>query len=513
MIRLCLCIAGLFCLFTVALHAQPVKKLKINAATVFLNGAELVSSADVNLVKGENELLFSNVAGDINTKSITVGATNGATVEEVTFQNDYLAPHAYSPQLKEIKDSMELITENREQIHNKIIVLSKQSGLLWNISDTGLSSAELTKMLDLVGARMEGYLNQKTKLEAQLKKTDELLTKLKAQLGEEQGKANQPDGVLKIKLYATEAMQTSITVTYVITDAGWLPTYDIFADDVNLPITLSYKANIRQSSGVDWNNVHLTLSTGNPGERMQPPVLNPFYLSIYYPPPSYAPPPRGTGAEVRAYKMPLIDHDSPASSILTSSMNNYVAVDNAGVNTTFDIALPYTIPSDGQQHLVAKDAFLEARITNWEDLNLLPGQTNIFYEGNYVGQGSIDVRNLKDTMDISLGRDKKIVVKREQDKKFRSVQTIGGNVRETFGYTITVRNTRKENISLMLQDQLPVSNDKDIVVESPETGGSEYDEATGMMHWLLSLAPNETKTLSFGYTVKYPKGKTVAGLR
>jgi len=144
----------------------------------------------------------------------------------------------------------------------------------------------------------------------------------------------------------------------------------------------------------------------------------------------------------------MIDFDKPDKHILVkneeSSMNQYVSVDNAGINTSFDIDLPYTIPSDGQQHLVAvkkfglpatysyyavpkldKDAFLQAHITNWEELNLLPGQTNIFYEGTYVGQGNIDVRNVKDTMDISLGRDKKIVVKRDRDTKLRSVKQLG----------------------------------------------------------------------------------------
>lgn len=283
--------------------------------------------------------------------------------------------------------------------------------------------------------------------------------------------------------------------------------------------------------------MRLSLSTGNPNEGVDAPVMSPWYLAFYTPQPMYKNALLNTPeTAVRAYKKPLIDRDDPAKSVRTSedqtSMNEYVSVDNSGVNTTFDIDLPYTIPSDGQQHLVAikkfdvpatyryyavpkmdKDAFLQAQITNWEDLNLLPGQTNIFYEGTYVGQGYMDVRNVKDTMTISLGRDKKIVVKREQDKKLRSVKTIGSNVRETFAYTVTIRNTRKEAVHLMVQDQQPVSNDKDIVLEDRNTDGAEYDETTGMMKWAITLGPNETKKISFGYTVKYPKGKTITGLR
>ena len=218
--------------------------------------------------------------------------------------------------------------------------------------------------------------------------------------------------------------------------------------------------------------------------------------------------------------------------VQNTSINEYVSVDNSGINTSFDIDLPYTIPCDGQKHLVAikkyelpatyryyavpkidKDAFLEAQVTNWEDLNLLPGQSNIFYEGTYVGQGTIDVRNIKDTITLSLGRDKKIVVKRERDTKLRSVKTIGTNVRETFAYTISVRNTRKEPINLIVQDQLPVSTDKDLLIEDIENANAVRNELTGLLTWNLSAGPNETKNIPFGFTVKYPKGKVIPNLK
>jgi uncharacterized protein (TIGR02231 family) len=215
-----------------------------------------------------------------------------------------------------------------------------------------------------------------------------------------------------------------------------------------------------------------------------------------------------------------------------ASMNNYVAVDNSGVSTSFEIDVPYTIPTDGQQHMVAvkeydiqatyqyyaipkmdRDAFLQAEITSWNDLNLMPGPTNIFYEGTYIGQGYIDPRTIKDTMLLSLGRDKKIIVKREQDKKIHSVKWIGGSQQEAFAYNITVRNTRKEPITIILNDQLPISNDKEIVVDDVEMGNAAYDEATGTMAWVVTLKPNETQKLSFSYTIKHPKERQLIGMR
>ncbi len=536
-------ITGIFMLPVARLYAQPQQKLNIEHATVFLSGAELTSTTKMSLNKGENEIMFTNVAGDVNNQSITVNASGGVVVESVTFQNNYLATEVLSPKAKEIKDSIEAATENKQQTANKITVLNEQIAVLQSNrkvsgENTGLSVAELTKMLDLINTKMEGYLNQKNKLEALQKKIDERIVKLNKQLDEEQKKDYQPGGQLLVKFYAREATASNITITYLVPHAGWTPTYDIMADDAKSPIKLYYKANIYQNSGVRWNNVSLTLSTGNPNEGVTAPVINPWYLAFYVPETYAASAYGGRGMYQNRAQNNFYDNvkapkvaGTTADASTETTINDYVTVDNSGVNTTFDIELPYTIPSDGQQHLVAikkhelpasyryyavpkadKDAFLQAMITNWEDLNLMPGTTNIFYEGTYVGQGTLDVRNTRDTMTISLGRDKKIVVKKERNTSRRSVKTIGTNVREEFAYTITVRNARKEPINIIIQDQQPVSNDKDIVLEDIENGSAEYNATTGMLKWTLTLTPNETKKVDFGFTVKYPKGKTISNL-
>ncbi len=523
-------------------NAQTTQKLNIEQATVFLSGAELVSTARINLAKGENEVLFTNVAGDVNSQSLTVSASNGVVVESAIFQNNYLATEVLSPKAQEIKDSIEIISADTQAVHNKITVLGHQVGVLWKNwqvsgQNNGLSVAELAKLEDFINARMENYLNLKTKEENKLNKLKDRLTKLELQLEEEQKKTYQPGGQLLVKFYAKEATASAIGINYIVPNAGWTPTYDIMADDANSPVKLYYKANIFYNSGVKWNNVKLSLSTGNPNEGVQAPVMNPWYLAFYVPQ-SYAYQKRDMS---RANQAPSASSMGGAyektamagNGIVTDpvTMNDYVSVDNSGVNTTFDIELPYTVPSDGKQHLVAikryelpatyryyavpkldKDVFLQAKITNWEDINLLPGTTNIFYEGTYVGQGTIDPRSVKDTMNISLGRDKKIVVKRVRDTKLRSVKMIGTNVRETFAYTLTMRNTRKEPVTLVLQDQQPISNENEIVVEDRDLGNAVYNDVTGLMNWNVTLAPNESKSINFGYTVKYPKGKTVSGL-
>lgn len=540
----------LCCFLQFTASAQTKQQVNIESVTVFLNGAELYSTTRLSVPAGESEFLLTNVAGNVNQQSLNVGAGSGVVVQSATFQNNYLQDDDLSPRAREIQDSILYFADEKKVIHNKITAIEEQLNIIQHNrqvsgANNGLSTTELVKMLDIVKTRMAGLLDEKDALMYSTRDMDERMKKLRQQFEEEKNRGFQPGGQLLVKLYSKRAVTSDISVTYVVHNAGWTPTYDIRVDEVGGPVQLAYKAHVYQNSGVAWNKVKLTLSTGNPTEGAQAPTLNPWYLAFYQPRPiAYK---NSINAESYTKKesekaniagarsdgtLYIIDGVQVVGdrgiNVSQGTIDEYVETDNQGVNTLFEIELPYTIPSDGKQHNVAvktaqlsatyryyavpkldRDAFLQAQITGWEDLDLLPAQTNIFYEGTYVGQGFIDVRNVKDTMNLSLGRDKKIVVRRERDKELRSVRTIGTNVRETFVYKISVRNTRSKPVDIVLIDQVPISNDKDIEVDDREYKGGDYNENTGAVTWKLELKPNETKELKLGYTVKYPKGRQI----
>lgn len=529
--------------------AQTKEKVQIKEATVFLRGAELFSTASVSVTSGETEILFTNIAGNVNQQSLNVGASNGVVVQSAIFQNNYLVDETLSPRAKDIKDSIEYLEGKMTQIKNSKTVVNEQINIInqnkqVSGSQTGLSVSELQKMLDLVKNKMAGLLKEQNDLSKDYDDANKDLQKLRQQLEQERQKGYQPGGQLLVKFYSTRSTNSNITISYVVPNAGWIPSYDIRVDKINAPVELYYKAHVFQNSGVSWDKVKLSLSTGNPTEGAQAPTLNPWHLSLYQAPRPMAKSSAGyqNNVVVNSYQVPLIDKydatkdkrlnsDEMESMPTRSTIDNYVYVQNSGINTEFDIDLPYTIPSDGQKHNVSikryelpatyryysvpkldRDVFLQARVTNWEDLNLMPASTNIFFEGTYIGQGYIDMRNVKDTMNISLGRDKKIIVRRERDKEVKSVKTIGTNVKETFVYKLTVRNTRKEAAEIVLIDQVPVSNDNNIEVQDINNDGGELDENTGAVVWQLKLGANEAKELKLGYTVKYPKGERVNNL-
>lgn len=566
----------LLCITTGA-DAQTKKRLDITAATVFLRAAELSSTASVELAKGDNELLFTNVAANVNASSIMINATNGVSAGSVIFQNNYVKTAVTSARIDMLNDSIRTLTKQRELTALKLAVVDRQIALLDpnKVSDEPKerSVAETANLLDLVGNRLENYLLQKNKLDEMIGKINATIGTLNTLIQEEQNKGVLEGGRLLIKLYANEACTSTITITYVTPNAGWSPIYDLIAENTSKPLKLYYKANVFQNTGTKWDNVHLTLSTGDPNEGIQMPTLTPWYAGIYVPQPvAYGQPAqpnkgntynnneiralattevadiaslspgiyqrqRGSGVSIagarRAGTTYVVDGVEVQNiGEVQSTMSEYVAVNGGGMNTTFDIDLPYTIPSDENKHLVAikkydipatfrhyavpkmdKDAFLQAEIVNWAELDLLPSQANIFYDGTYVGQGYFDTRIIKDTMLVSLGRDKKVVVRRDLDTKKRSAHTIGANVRETYAYTINIRNTRKQAIDMVVYDQVPLSNNSDLVIESKEIGGGTEDETTGFVKWVFTTAPNESKKLSLAYTLKYPKMRTVTGMR
>jgi uncharacterized protein (TIGR02231 family) len=213
---------------------------------------------------------------------------------------------------------------------------------------------------------------------------------------------------------------------------------------------------------------------------------------------------------------------------LKNDLGDYVSVRDNQLNVVFEIDLPYDVPSNGKEQNVVlkdfkmpasfnyftapnieKDAYLLGELPDWESLNLLPGEANIIFEGTYTGRTHIDPASTNDTLHLTLGKDKRVVVTREVLKDFSSVKFLGSNKKQTLTYEITVKNNKKEKIQMVLKDQYPISMNKDIEVELLQSDGAVIDHETGLLTWKPELAPGEMKKYRVSYSVKYPKEKKV----
>ncbi len=209
---------------------------------------------------------------------------------------------------------------------------------------------------------------------------------------------------------------------------------------------------------------------------------------------------------------------------------NYTTMNQTMTNVEFDIKLKYSIPSDGQYHTIPiqnekiptsyvyfivpkleSQAFLVAKLTDWQKLDLLPGQANIYFDGTFVGETQINPNTLSDTLELSLGRDRSLQIKRKQIKNETDSKLVGSVVTKTLTYEITLKNTKPADVQIILQDNIPVSTDEDIKVTIVDDGKSTYAESSGMLFWREKLKSGETKKYTFSYEVEYDSSKQISG--
>jgi uncharacterized protein (TIGR02231 family) len=207
--------------------------------------------------------------------------------------------------------------------------------------------------------------------------------------------------------------------------------------------------------------------------------------------------------------------------IMTTFIENQTTVE-------IEVKEPYSIKSDGEKLLVDlvhyeipaqyeyyavpkldKDAFLMARIVQWDQYNLLEGEANLYFEDTYIGRSILNTQALTDTLSISLGRDKSVAIGRTKVDEFTRKRTLGANKTETRGFTIVVKNKKSQPIKLTLFDQLPVSANSEITVTPVELTGAKLDVQSGKLSWEQVIAPQQQKEFVLQYEVKYPKRESV----
>lgn len=176
-----------------------------------------------------------------------------------------------------------------------------------------------------------------------------------------------------------------------------------------------------------------------------------------------------------------------------------------------DLKLPatfryYAVPK------LDKDAYLLAEISDYGKFNLLPGEANVLFEGLYVGKTFINPNETADTLMLSMGKDKKISIKREKIADRSGTKFLSNFKEQSFTYDITIRNNKKESIFLTLKDQYPLSTDEKITVELTERDGGRVNAETGIITWDLKLNAGETLKKRISYKVKYPKDMSIGNL-
>jgi len=541
---------------------------EIEKVTVFLSGAQVYRTGAFDLKKGVSKITFEGISPYINANSIQVKGKGKYIILDVAhtikypepLNNSNTIPRSIQLQIKGMEDSLKSIGyeiedhEMRRKAYKMELDMLLNSGVIKGQSSSD-SIELLQKAMDYMRIKVAEINSAMLKIkrsEFDLKKMrTSLMSRIKEvkQYNSKSGfiqKQADPIQQIVVTVSSTESLSGSMKVSYMVSGASWSPSYDLRATNTASPVTLTYKATIRQNTGEDWEKVKLTLSSVNPNRSTTKPILPMWYINYFTPIKLQA----GTSGfyngrrseaeeldediSKELYKkedgtLRTVDYGEPIVPATSEQASNYFQMNESLTNVEFEVSMPFSIESNGQDHLIAvqqseipadythylvpkldQDAFLVARLTDWEKLNLLPAVANIFYDGTYVGQTRINPAVMSDTLDLALGRDRGIMVKRNKLKQEEKVKNLSSEKVRTLTWELEIRNNKTGPIDLVLQDHIPVTQNEDIKISLLDNDGAKHTEINGKLEWKIELDAKSQKKLTYVYSVKYNKDKTLA---
>ena len=598
-------------------------KTKIEEVTIYVQGGLITRTGKLEIPQGKSNLRIKSLSPHINDKSIQVKAAGDFTILSVNHKLNFLNSLKKDEKIDSLKNEIESLEFKISTEESRLQILSEKQSLLNENKKLGgeTSGASLTQIkqaIEFYDQELTSIKTEEISTRLKIRELNSEKSKIEQEISGVQGKNEFPTGEIEIRIDSKNKTNGEFRITYLVANAGWYPKYDVRVSTVDQPLELKYKADIYQNTGVDWENVRLKLSNGNPNQSGVAPELETWYLNYVRntimnrstygvisnsvrnvsgkildetgePLPGATVQVKGTtigtvtdmdgnyaltlpngATHLMISYVGFVAKELPITSQNISTKlepdvmaleevvvigygvsddlqgkvaggrvwdNSRIAREANVITTTtienqttveFEVDEPYTIKSNGEKLSVDlnsfeietiyeyyavpkldKDAFLIARIINWDQYNLLEGEANLYFEDAYVGRSILDARSLNDTLNISLGRDKSIVIGREKVDEYSKRKTIGSNKIESRGYRIIARSKKSQSIRLTLFDQIPVAAISDITVSPVELSNGKLDGKTGEVTWELELQPQQQKELNLSYEVKYPKNEKV----
>jgi uncharacterized protein (TIGR02231 family) len=517
----------LFCLIANLSLGQSVKEQiaesKIEKITVFLSGAQVNRSAKVLVSAGKTELRFNHITPNLDVNSIQVKSEGDVAIQSVTHEKDFLGAKPNIAEVNKLETQRETIQDKIALDKSLFTVYKREEEMLIKNQlivgqNTGLKAVDLKESVDFQRIRMTEVLAKQLELDKIIKKEETEALKITNQIAQITGNRGEQTSVIVVTVLANSTNNVNLSLSYFVNAANWTPSYDLRVKDISKPLNLTFKANINQNSGEDWKDVKLSLSTAEPRQQGNAPVLNTWYIFEQIP------------IERQQKAAAVMSYEKKGSFPVQAQLDEVVTVGYGTVQTnyqqtakSFDLPQPYTVKTGSKnfqvdlkpleipamyEYYVApkydKDAFLTAKIVDWEQYDLMAGNMKLYFEDTYLGDSYLNVNN-QDTLSISLGRDKGVIVSRNKLTDFRKKQSLGSNKTDTRSYEIVVRNTKRQPINLTIEDQFPISKNKEIEVNDQEADEAQINKETGKITWKLMLEPNKEKKLKHKFTVKSPK--------
>jgi uncharacterized protein (TIGR02231 family) len=519
----------------VSISAQTEKEIssELKKVVVFPYEAQAYREAKVNLYADKLLLKFTGLSPNIRKESIRVDGDGSFTILNVNYELDYMNVGKVNQRTNKLNEKIKATKLEIEEAENKELLLKQKTEYFQSnqkLNDkTALTPESFKNISAYYLSSIEGIRTETLQNNRKLRSLRDSLTIYNKQLAEITSNAQQPTGIITVLVNSKVERMATVKLSYLVDNASWYPTYDIRFESIEKPLKLSYKATIQQNTGEDWRNVKLSLSTAQTQQSTLVPTLYPFYLNYYNPAPQPVYRKAKSAVNMEMDEMVVMGYGVAKSESFADDVSvPETQISQKQTSVSFEVEEPQSVKSEGKTNLIrfreaeipctyeyksipklSDKVYLMGKITDWFSLGLQSGEVNLYFENAFVGTSSINTQQFNDTLDVSFGADQGLSIKRDKIKEFNSKSFFGNTKKEQSGWKITVKNNKDEKVSIRIFDQLPISKNEEIKVESLELSGGKWNKETGEIEWKVELAPKQNKEIILKYLVQYPKGKVV----
>jgi uncharacterized protein (TIGR02231 family) len=532
--------------------AAPINST-ISAVTVYTDRAVVTRTASVDLAGGTTELVFANLPQALNERSLQVSGrgTAQALILDVSAKQTYVdfTPNA---RVKELEDQLRALGKQVRTLDDRTnllnasqVSLAQMEAALFAPPTKDVPRPDLnqfTSSLNYLTEQKAKLTTERATLDEQREELANKINTVQNQLNELRGAGGRAFKTVTVRVSAPQAGSLDVALSYTVPGASWAPSYDARVLSTERAVALGYFGIVRQSTGEDWKDVALTLSTARPGLGGAAPVLSVWNVDVFNPILL-----RQQAENDRRREMTM-KAASPAMAAGSVNMQSFTTdapmemkdaemaaatIEAGATSASFKIGVASSVPSDNSPQKVPitstrlaanpeyltvpkrlATAYLTAKVVNTSEFPLLAGAMNVFLDGTFVATSSLRTVMSGEKFDLALGADEGISVKHKRVNKFTEQTGLtNSGTRHTYEYLITVQNNKRTTERVIVVDQVPLSRNEKIMVKMQSPDAKEVKPTDeGSLKWTLDLKPGEKRELTVKFTVEYANDVNVTGL-
>jgi uncharacterized protein (TIGR02231 family) len=520
---------------------------KIVEVTVYTDRARVTRRGSLTLDTGTTRLSITGLPLTLNLESARAAARGTAQARLLGLEIERtFTIETPSEQIQQLEEQIESLQDEISAVDAQIELARQSRANLAAISSQtdnfalALAAGEmaLADQLELFASLRSRMCELDEEIQERLiqkRKMQRRLEKLVNELKRWQGVPRRESHTALVEVEVLSQGDLTVELTYMVSGVSWLPIYDfrlVETGEAQPVLEVDYLAQVTQRSGEAWQEIALALSTARPALAGRLPELDPWFIGLLPPPIIHAdlaamPAPAAVPMRAKSIQAaPKLAMEEVEAEILEA------VVETQGAAVTYRIPANVSIPADGAPHKVVvthfqfepqldfvtapklvEAVYRRARVINYSPFTFLPGSANLFAGSEFIGTMRQDMIPPQGEIELFLGVDDRLKVKRELKRREVDKKLIGSKRRIAYGYEITVENLLPRQARLTLHDQFPVSKHEDIKVRLEDANPQPVEQSElHLLKWEFDLAAQEKRQVRFDFSVEYPPGLDVIGL-